>query len=87
MIQVTKASNKKSEGLTIRTSQLSNKFKFKDGNQYIVLFGDDTPVLFNVSRNGETLYANKKAAGDFNSLPKIGKPAFLPIRQIIKITK
>lgn len=80
MVKVTRASNKKSEGLTIRTSQLNKKFNFKDGDQFVVLFHGGVSILFNVSRSGSTLYADK-----FN--PKVGSPITAPIRQIFRVRK
>ena len=87
MIKVTRASSKKNEGLTIRTSQLNKKLKIKDGDQFVVLFDSGVSILFHSSRNGATLYANSSTPNANYFTPKVGSPILAPIKQIFRVTK
>jgi len=83
MIKLTRASSKVNEGITIRTSQFSRDF---DLDAIYVLSINDKKVQFNVSRNGDTLYATRSAiAGVLPRLPKVGKPVFANISSIRKV--
>lgn len=86
-IEITKASESE-KGLTIRTSQLSKKFNFINGDEFVVVFEDNASVVFKASRNGSTLYAGAKNPGIERFKPQLKRVSgsiFVNVKSIKRI--
>jgi len=86
IVKVTSSSNKDDHKVTIRTSQLSKKIKFKDGDIFYIQFNNKFVLRMSVSRCGTTLY-HKGGIGVIpigTQLPCIDNPVYWTINKIVR---